>query len=236
MVLSLFRVWGLEFRNLVNMPDVFVASTKTGTSNAAMKPRDFSTVAEHGQSARRPWSSFVVNPRRIKFETQDREEEVLLLLRRHLVTNVPWVIVAMVVSLVPLFAQVVPGLELLPVRFQLVGAAAWYLLVLGYVLQNFLDWYFNVFIVTDERVIDVDFYSLIYKRVSAAKILDLEDVTFSQVGTLRAFLDYGSVFMQTAGAKREFEFEEVPHPRKVAAFINEMHLEEEREEHEGRVR
>ena len=104
------------------------------------------------------------------------------------------------------------------------------------VLQNFFDWYFNVFLVTDERIIDIDFYSLIYKRVSAAKIRDLEDVTFSQVGAVRALFDYGTVYMQTAGAKVEFEFEEVPHPRKVAAFVNEMYLEEEQEEIEHRVR
>ena len=217
------------------MPDVFVAPSEK-TVSPSVKARDFSTVSGHGQSMRRPWSSFVVNPRRIRFETQDKEEEVLLLLRRHLITNVGWVLVTLIASFVPLFAQVVPGIEMLPPRFQLVGAAAWYLLVLGYLLQNFFDWYFNVFLVTDERIIDIDFYSLIYKRVSAAKIRDLEDVTFSQVGAVRALFDYGTVYMQTAGAKVEFEFEEVPHPRKVAAFVNEMYLEEEQEEIEHRVR
>lgn len=218
------------------MPDVFVAETKDRVESVGAYQRDYSTVEGHNQSIDKPWAAFVVKPTRIKFETQEKEEEVLLLLRRHLVTNVPWILLAILGSVVPILEGLLPGIRDLPEVWRQAGTVIWYLLVFGYILENFLTWYFNVFMVTDERIVDVDFYSLIYKRVSAAKIADIEDVTFSQNGVVRAIFDYGTVYMQTAGAQREFEFEDVPHPRKVAAFVNEMYLEEEKEELEGRVR
>ena len=41
---------------------------------------------------------------------------------------------------------------------------------------------------------------------------------------------------KTAGEMREFDFEEVPHPDRVAKVLNELILEEEQERLEGRVR
>lgn len=92
-----------------------------------------------------------------------------------------------------------------------------------------------MYIITDERIIDVDFYSMIYKSVSEAKLEKVEDVTATTAGFLGAFLNYGNISIQTAAEKREFEFLKVPQPAKVTKFLNELLLEEEREKMEGRV-
>jgi hypothetical protein len=136
----------------------------------------------------------------------------------------------------PIFLSNFPALAVLPPNFQVMTMVAWYLLTLGFMIEQFLNWYFNVFIVTDERVIDVDFLNLIYKNVSAAKIDNIEDVTVEMGGAVRALLNFGTVFLQTAAEKTEFEFEDVPQPQRVAKFLNEMILEEQQEEIEGRVR
>ena len=54
-------------------------------------------------------------------------------------------------------------------------------------------------------------------------------------GALQTMFDYGLVTVQTAGAKPEIEFEDVPHPNMIVQLFNELLLEEEREEVEGRV-
>lgn len=112
----------------------------------------------------------------------------------------------------------------------------WYLLVVGYVFESFLTWYFNVFIVTDERIIDIDFYSMLYKRISAAKIDQIQDVSFSQGGVFGAMFNYGNLDIQTAGKVNEFEISNVPSPKKVAMFMNEMIIEEESEKQGGGTR
>ena len=199
--------------------------------------KEYSSVMAESKPTRHPLAAFVVRPRRLKFETQDAEEKVLLLLRRHVITNVPWILAAVVMSLGPAVArEIVPALGLIPIRFQIMMAVMWYLLTVGLILEKFLSWYFNVYIVTDERIVDIDFYSLIYKEISDTKIERIQDVTVTQGGVVRALFNFGMVYIQTAGERREFDFEDVPRPQIVAKFLNEMLLEEERERMEGRVR
>src|SRR3989344_9208644 len=224
------------------MPDVYVdkGGEKMGVSVAGEKRdgRDPASYAELMREARtkNPFAAFVVAPKHLSFETQEKEEKILLLLRRHPLTNVPWILVALVMVVVPLLLPYFSSLAFLPVRLVAVSVVAWYLLVFGFIFEQFLDWYFNVYVITDERIIDFDFYSLIYKRVSEAKIDKSEDVTFEMTGVVRSIFNFGTIFIQTAGESREFEFEDTPRPQKVVKFLNELILEEEREQVEGRVR
>jgi len=111
----------------------------------------------------------------------------------------------------------------------------WYTITMGLALETFLVWFFSVYIITDERIIDVDFISLLFKDVSSAKLDDIQDISSKTGGLLATVVDYGTVYIQTAGEKTEIEFENVPQPAKVAAILNELLLEEEREKIEGRV-
>lgn len=215
---------------LNKMPDIFVAPKERS-------PKEYSSVMAERKPTRNPLAAFVVRPKKIKFEIQDREEKVLLLLRRHWITNVPWILGVLLMSVAPAVAEeVVPVLALVPLRFQLMMTVMWYLLTLAVVIEKFLEWYFNVYIITDERIVDIDFYSLIYKEISDMKIDRIQDVTAIQGGVIRALFNFGTVNIQTAGERREFDFEDVPRPQVVAKFLNEMLLEEERERIEGRVR
>lgn len=181
-------------------------------------------------------SAYMIKPNNVHFETQEREEKIVVLLRRHMITNLGWGSVALLLTLLPLILIFLPIFGEFPVRFQIFFVVMWYLFVVAFVFEHFLSWYYNVFIITDERIVDVDFHSLLYKEVSQAKIDNIQDVTFVMGGLGRAFFNFGTVFIQTAGEKREFDFEDVPHPNKVAKILNELILEEEQEKHEGRVR
>ena len=221
------------------MPDIFVADShkpRRHKKHAYRAAVEYSTVMEEEKPTKNPLAAFVIRPRKLHFETQDKKEQILMLLRRHLITNVPWILIVLIGLIVPVLVSLLPFWEILPGRFQLVGVVVWYLLVVGYVFERFLTWYFNVFIVTDERIIDIDFYSLIYKEFSVAKIDQIQDVTFTQGGVVRALFNFGTIFIQTAAEKREFDLKDVPQPRKVTKFIHEMMTEEELEKLEGRVR
>lgn len=200
------------------------------------EPKDYSVLMASERPNGNPLAQFAVWPVGVKFESQDPKEEVLLMLRRHFITNVPWIFGFVAMILAPLTLSFFPVMDFLPDRFKTITLLFWYLFSVGFALEQFLSWYFNVYIVTDERVVDVDFYNLIYKEVSSTKIDKIEDVTYVTGGALRSLLNFGTVTVQTSAEKREFEFEDVPHPEKVTGFLNEMILEEEQEAHEGRVR
>jgi len=179
---------------------------------------------------------FNVLPKRVKFETQEAKEVILLLLRQHWATQISWIVTAGAMMLMPISLIWIPLIDFMPSVFRVMAIVIWYLLIIAFVYEKFITWFYHVFIITDERVIDVDFYNLLYKEVSEAKIDNIEDVTYRQGGVARAMLNYGDVEMQTAGEKQEFKIESVPEPHKVVKILNELKLEEEYEKIVGRVR
>lgn len=218
------------------MEGEYIPSQANKPSSAAQDhhlPMPESVVGE--QATRNPLSAYMVKPK-VHFETQEREEKVVLLLRRHAITNIRWILTATFLVIVPWLWSVFPFFAVLPQRFQMMLAIIWYLFIIAYILEHFLSWYYNVQIITDERIVDVDFHSLLYKEVSETKIENIQDVTFVMGGAPRALFNYGTVYIQTAGEKREFDFEDIPHPDRVAKILNELILEEEKEKIEGRVR
>ena len=209
---------------------------KKSLKTPSRDPKDYSEIIRKTPPTTNPMAAFMVRPKGVSFETQDDQEKILLMLRRHPITNLPWALLATASLFVPLVAGAFGFFSAFPFKFEVLTSLLWYLVTFGYAFERFLDWYFNVYIVTDERIIDYDFYSLIYKRVSEAKIDRIEDVTFSLGGITRSIFHYGDVFIQTAGESRELDFEAVPYPEKVVKLLNELQIEEELEKLEGRVR
>jgi membrane protein YdbS with pleckstrin-like domain len=196
---------------------------------------EYSEVMREENPEVEPLKAWVPKPPDITFSTQASNEHIVLLLRKHPITQLGWIITALFLALIPILFYGVSSFDFFPWNYQVAALILWYLLLTGFIIEAFLKWYFHVFIITDERVIDVDFLSLVYKHVSAAKIDNIEDVTSVTSGFFQSLFNYGTVFIQTAGAMREFQFEKVPYPAKVTRLLNELILEEEREKIEGRV-
>lgn len=168
--------------------------------------------------------SYVEHPHNFRFEGQDSNEQILLLLRAHPVTNLKWIVTAALLLLAPflspiLFSSLSLGLPPFPVSFKIVFLLIDYLLVLTIIFEGFLHWYFNVYIVTDKNIIDIDFHSVLFKNIDAAPIRNVEDTSSSMGGLLNSLFNYGNVYVQTAGAGRNIDFTSVPRPHHVADFI-----------------
>lgn len=214
------------------MPDIFVSSPE---KRIEKESKDI--VKKVGERrTKNPLSAFVAIPKDVKFETQEQEEKIILLLRKHWITNVNWILIAMLMILAPLILKVVPLIAFMPARFQFIIIVSWYLVILAVLFEKFLSWFFNVYIVTDERIIDVDFISLNYRRISDAQIDKIQDVTYRTGGLFKSFFNYGDVYIQTAGPSPEIEFEFVPKPDKVVRILNQLIIQEQQEKIEGRVR
>lgn len=183
-----------------------------------------------------PLAAFCYYPDKINFVNKDPEEEVILLLRRHPLTNLGWILLALLMLSAPSLFSVFPFFAALPVRFQIVAVMVWYLLTLAFIIEEFLSWFFNVNIVTDERIFDVDFVNLVYREMTDANIDQIQDVTVQLGSAVRTIFNYGNLLIQTAAEIPQIEFEAVPQPDKVARILRELRIEEEVEKLEGRVR
>jgi len=183
-----------------------------------------------------PLSSFLIKPHVFKFKEQDDKEEIILVMRPHWFTNVSWVISAIGMLMVPMLAQFLPVWGEVPLKYQTLGILFWYMITLAYALESFLSWYFDVYIITDERVIDIEFRNLLDKKFAEAKISMIQDVSSRVAGISQTMFNYGDVRVQTAAEIPELCFEKVPNPDKVIKVLQMMREEEELEAIEGRVR
>lgn len=225
------------------MPNIFDASKDRVKPLVEKKQsplevvNDYSEVMRREKPSKNPFDAFAPKPLMIyAFDSQLDGENVLLLLRRHPITQITKFLTVILMLIVPFFFNQISFYYLLEGNFQTAILLLWYLIIVGYSLESFLTWFYNVYIITDERIIDIDFLSLIYRNVSAAKIDKIEDITAVTSGVAQSIFDYGTIHIQTAAEKTEFEFEDVPHPTRVTQFLNEMLVEEEKEKIEGRVK
>lgn len=172
-----------------------------------------------------PLTAFAVNPYGVRFETQEADEQVILFLRQHLIVNVPWIALTILFLLAPsiLFPLILKSLPApLPLGYVLVGTLSWYLVTVGFALFNFLHWFFNIYIVTNERVIDIDFQYLLFKRFSQAELERIQDISYTAGGIFATVFHYGNVYVQTAGEMPNLEFLAVPRPDKVVEKIRSL--------------
>lgn len=177
-------------------------------------------------------SAYMFMPDGIRFETQEPGETIVLLLRKHWLTNLSWLLIAVLIIIIPLFlfpAIIVGGVNIgqVPKNFISLLIFGWYLMVFSFILVNFLLWYFTVSIVASERIVDIDFINLLNKKFAETRIARVEDVTMRTGGFIRSFFDYGDVFVQTAAKEAVFQFEAVPHPDQVVRIINQLIGKEE---------
>lgn len=207
------------------MPDIFV--------NPTLSPREKHKAPGHTHN---PLAAYYYLPDNVNFETKEREEEIILFLRKHPITLLPKALFAVLMILAPSILSIFPILSFLPSNFQLIVVLGWYLITIAFVLESFLTWFFNVYLITDERIVDIDFYNLIYKEVSDANIDKIQDVTYKMGGVVRTLFNYGDVLIQTASEVPNFEFLAVPRPDKVATVLQDLRIEEEQEKLEGRIR
>ena len=219
------------------MPDIFVAKPKQ-EKTAIKKQRESlkKELEEMLASGSRFFSAFIPKPGNLRFETQQKKEKIVLLLRRHPITNIPWILLVILLVFTPFFIKPLISLDFIPGNYQLILFLCWYLFTFAFAFERFLNWFFNVSILTDERVIDIDFPALLYRDITEAKIDKIQDVNIKTGGYVRSLFNFGDVVVQTAGAVPEICFEAVPDPQRVSQVINQLLYEEEQEKLEGRVK
>lgn len=217
------------------MPDVFVADNKPNNSppsadaNAVSPPSAFSYVPLYNRMPKYPgfFATHVELPAGLVYESQDENETILLFLRRDFVTNVPWIFATIILLFIPFIIMILLGLTqspftFLPPNFSLILQLFYYLVIATYVFVNFITWFFNISLITNIRVVDIDFAGVIYKNVAATKITSIRDVSFTQAGVIRTLFDYGDVLIQTEATINVFILKAIPRPTHVVDVVESL--------------
>ncbi|OGC93143.1 hypothetical protein A2899_00575 [Candidatus Amesbacteria bacterium RIFCSPLOWO2_01_FULL_49_25] len=157
-----------------------------------------------------------------RFINEQEDEEIVLLLRAHPITTIKWLFWAGILLIVPVAFEATGIFGSWPAGVVLVGKMQWYLMVFAFIIHEFLKWYYSVFIVTNERVVDIDFVNFLTRVVSYTNLNHIEEPSMVAGGLFKSIFRYGDVFVATAAEGQTTEGRGVPYPNQVIRIISEL--------------
>lgn len=95
-----------------------------------------------------------------------------------------------------------------------------YLLVVAVItMAQVTDYFLDMWIVTNERIINIEQNGLFARTVSEMRLNQVQDISSHTHGFLETFLTYGDVTIQTAGEKLQFHFKNIDNPDEVKLTV-----------------
>ncbi len=169
------------------------------------------------------------NLQAISFPGKREDETVLLLLRRHWIILLAHGIVSLILLIVPIagaliLRSILPGLQTSSIYPFLVLLFWIYLMfVWTYFFVGWIDYYLDAWVVTNDRIIDIEQNGLFNRVISEQRLYRVQDVTAEVKGPIQTFFNFGRVYIQTAAEHERFVFEDVAEPYQVKKVIIELH-------------
>lgn len=158
----------------------------------------------------------------------EKDEVILKTIRKH------WFIIGielfsiLLFMLLPLFllllASFIPAITALTLTISppvfLYGLAAWSLLLLMFGFMTWTQYYLDLWIITDRRVITIDQIQFFNRKISSFRLERLQDIKVAIDGIIPTFLNYGTLRAQTASElETDFMSTGLPDPREIQAII-----------------
>jgi len=99
---------------------------------------------------------------------------------------------------------------------------------------SFVDYYLDVYIITNERIINIRQQGFFSRTISEQRLYRIQDITSEAKGVLPTIFKYGNVYIQTAAEVERFVFEQIPGADHVRDYIIKL-AEDSKHRHPGEV-
>jgi membrane protein YdbS with pleckstrin-like domain len=169
-------------------------------------------------------------------------EEIIFVLRRHPITFVPMLFLFSLLLAVPaglyiLLSSLFPALFLSPIFYPILilGLSTYLLSIYLFMFAQFIDFYLDIWIVTNDRIVDIEQFNLFSRSISELDLFRIQDVTTDVHGFFATLFDYGNVTVKTASQNVNIIFKDVPNPNFIRQKIIEV-SDVDRSYHMGDVR
>ncbi|OGY99405.1 MAG: hypothetical protein A2945_00935 [Candidatus Liptonbacteria bacterium RIFCSPLOWO2_01_FULL_52_25] len=162
------------------------------------------------------------------------DEKIVLERRRFWLPILTEAVLTGLVAIAPLVLfNILPNVlpeaaELIVVRFQIplnFLATIWALFAWMVLAVNWTNFYLDVLLVTNKRVLDIEQTGLFARDIAEARIENIQDTRVEVVGLLASLFDFGNLYIQTAAAKDQFVIRNIRHPNAVKDAIARQHEE-----------
>ncbi|MBD3311709.1 MAG: PH domain-containing protein, partial [Candidatus Magasanikbacteria bacterium] len=160
---------------------------------------------------------------------QKEYEKVVFTLRRHPITFIPILSLFLLLMAVPvalyfliisMYPNLVDGQVFYPLAVLL--ASVYYLSIYLFFYAMFVDYYLDLWIVTNDRIIDIEQNGLFSRTISELDLFRIQDVTTEVHGFFSTLFRYGDLHVKTASANINIVFRNIPNPNKIREALIEM--------------
>lgn len=150
-------------------------------------------------------------------------EQIIIALHRHWILIIGEIIVISFFIFTPLAGAVFAADFIKEISGSFYYLAWFFLsiyLLLAYLFLFiiWMDYYLDMWIVTNERILDIEHSGIFKREVSEFPIRNVQDVTIEIPGMIPSLLKYGNLLVQTAGEKN-FRVMQIPYPEKAKDII-----------------
>lgn len=172
------------------------------------------------------------------FIKQKNYEKIIHILRRHPITFVPTILLFITLFAIPIvlymiiknaFPDFVSGTQMYPL-FAL-GGSIYYLSTYLFLYAHFIDYYLDIWIVTNDRIIDNEQHGLFHRTTTELELHSIEDVTSQVSGILGTVFKYGDLTIKTSSVTTTIVFRQIPHPEKIRGELIRL-ADEDRKYHD----
>lgn len=172
------------------------------------------------------WNSFQLRPK-ASFATQNQGETIYVLSRSHWIRNLPWIFSNFVYAVLPPFANLIlTALNInigeLPAHLIYIFLLIYYSVILSNVIRDFFDWYFDPYVVTNERVLDFTFNPFSSYSVIEAPLESIVSVKQETIGFLGTVFNYADIVVQTQTQTQTITFSAAGNPSQVRDIIADL--------------
>lgn len=149
-------------------------------------------------------------------------EKVVFVLHRHPLTFIPTIFLFVILMVVPvilylmlnnLFPQTLSNTEV-HTSF-ILFSSIYYLSTYLFFYGRFIDFYLDMWIVTNDRIVDIEQHSLFHREITELDLYRIQDTTATVKGVFSTIFQYGDVNIKTASTNTRIIFKNIPHANHI---------------------
>lgn len=149
-------------------------------------------------------------------------ETIKYFLRQHPLMFAPTILLFIILAGVPfafyfLINALFPGLLATQSIYTIgvLSASIYYLSIYLFFYSQFIEFYLDIWIVTTDRIIDIEQEGLFARTISELDLYRIQDVTTEVNGLFPTLFHYGNVMIKTASSNSHVTFRHVSHPNEI---------------------
>jgi len=171
----------------------------------------------------------------INFIHKKSYEKIVKTVRRDPITFVPYVLSFLILMLVPigvfwLINTMFPSFFSGPVAYpvSVLFASAFYLCLYLFFYSYFVAFYLDMWVITNDRLIDVRQISLFAKSIAELDLYQIQDADSDVIGFFPTIFNYGNVTLQTAGPIPKFIIHNTHRPHELRELLLDLSAEDKK--------